>query len=185
MELTQAIIDDFKAGNLDAFYREAYPALLTYAARQLADGYAFLAEDCVQDCIFRSYQERDRITDPVSWRAYLYTSVHNACANLLRHHRVHADYVSQSSSASEMSNVALSFIEQEAFDLLYDAIDRLPDKYRRIFDLSFEQGLSNSEIAQMLSLSVSGVKKQKSKMLQMLREALPKESLMLLLLSSL
>ena len=59
MQLTDAIISDFKAGRLDAFYAEAYAPLLTYAARLLGGQYALLAEDCVQDAIFTSYQHRD------------------------------------------------------------------------------------------------------------------------------
>jgi len=180
MQLTQAIIDDFKAGRVDAFYREAYPALLVYATRILSDGYAFLAEDCVQDCIFRSYQQRDKITDPSSWRTFLYTSVHNAAVSILRRHQVHEKYISQPDETHSPDS-SLAYIEQETLDLLYAAIDQLPEKYRAIFELSFEQGLSNPEIADLLHLSVSGVKKQKSKMLNHLRANLPKDALVLLL----
>lgn len=178
MLLTQNIIDDFKTGRLDSFYREAYPALLTYAVRILSDGYAFLAEDCVQDCIFRSYQERDKITDPHSWRSFLYTSVHNAAVSILRRQKVHETYLGQAQIVMDSP----SFIEQETLDLLYAAIERLPDTQRAVFELSFEQGLSNQEIADQLGLSLSGLKKRKAKMIDALRHSLPKDVFVLLML---
>ncbi len=181
MKLTKDIINDFKAGHLDSFYREAYPALLTFASRILTDGYAFLAEDCVQDVIFKSYQERDKIVDGNSWRSYLYTSIHNSAISLLRRNKVHSQYVEQNQEQFEKDSAQL-FIEQETLDLLYDAISHLPAKYQTIFEMSFEQGLSNPEIAELLQLSISGVKKQKSKMISMLRDNLNKEALTLLLM---
>ena len=73
------------------------------------------------------------------------------------------------------------YIEQETLDMLYSAIDNLPEKYRTIFELSFEQGLSINEIADRLNLSVSGVKKQKAKMIDMLRQSIPDNNALLII----
>lgn len=181
MKLTQAIIDDFKAGKLDAFYKEAYPSLLMYATRILTDGYAFLAEDCVQDCIFRSYQERNKISSPIAWKSFLYTSVHNSAISILRHYKVHDTYLSRLEEGIE-DDASEMMIEQETLDMLYSAIDMLPQKYRTIFELSFEQGLSNPEIAAELNLSVSGVKKQKSRMLEIIRSSVSDKSVVMVLM---
>lgn len=179
MTLTSSHIEEFKAGKLDNFYKDVYPALLTYATRILSDGYAFLAEDCVQECIYKSYEERDRISDPASWRSFLYASIHNRAVSILRQHKAHHRYLALSRESLEQ-DFSLTMIEQETLDLLFQAIGLLPEKYRRIFELSFEQGLSNSEVAAALGLSVSGVKKQKSKMLELLRGNISEEALMLL-----
>lgn len=169
MQLTQTILYDFKAGKLDSFYSEAYTSLLSYATRILTPEYAFLAEDCVQDCIFRSYQQRHSLTDPSRWKSLLYTSVHNSAISILRHHSAQQHYLSTNDNLTEQ-DISLSIIEQETLDLLFSAIDSLPEKYRTLFTLSFEQGLSIPEIADQLNLSISGVKKQKSKMLTILRD---------------
>ena len=179
MQLTQSIIDDFKAGRLESFYREAYPSLLLYATRILTDGYAFLAEDCVQDCIFRCYQERHRITTPSAWKAYLYTAVHNATVSILRHHRVQEAFAQEADEAFDV-DTSQHYIEQETLDLLYAAIEGLPAKYRTLFELSFEKGLSNPEVAELLHISVSGVKKQKSRLVELLRSSMPGDTLALL-----
>ena len=179
MTLTEDITKEFKAGQLDSFYREAYPALLTYATRILSDGYAFLAEDCVQECIYKSYEERHMISNPTSWRNFLYTSVHNKAISILRQNKAHHRYLSLTTEDLEQ-DFSLTMIEQETLDQLFHAISLLPEKYQIIFQLSFEQGLSNSEIAAQLGLSISGVKKQKSKMLDILRSKISKEAMLLL-----
>lgn len=179
MTLTESIIQEFKAGKLDHFYKEAYPSLLTYATRILSDGYAFLAEDCVQDCIYKSYEERDKITDPTSWRSFLYASIHNKAVSILRQNKSHHRYIELTQESLE-EDFSLTMIEQETLDQLFHAINQLPEKYQRLFELSFEQGLSNIEVAQALNLSLSGMKKQKSKMLEILRKNISKEAMLLL-----
>ena len=72
---------------------------------------------------------------------------------------------------------------QETLDKLYAAIDSLPDDLRQLFDLSFEQGLQNVEIARMLSLSPETIKKRKARMIDLLRQQLCHDSATLLLLS--
>ena len=80
---------------------------------------------------------------------------------------------SQQDDRTEFLN---SIIEQETLNLLYDSIERLPEKYRRIFELHFQQGLKNAEIAQLLGITESAVKKQKACMLDLLRKDLQKRT---------
>lgn len=60
--------------------------------------------------------------------------------------------------------------------LLYDAIDELPERYRRIFELNFQQGLKNAEIAALLGVTESAVKKQKAAMIDLVRQSLKKKT---------
>ena len=60
-------------------------------------------------------------------------------------------------------------MRQEALDTLFAAIERLPDQYKDIFRLNFEQGLKNQEIARMLDVAEITVKKRKARMLDLLR----------------
>ena len=177
MQLTPSIIADFKAGHLDTFYAEAYAPLLTYAARLLGEQYALLAEDCVQDAIFQSYQQRASIADGRQWRAFLYRLVHNGAVSILRHHSAQQRYLNQQSAVEE--DFTLTLIQQETLDTLFAAIDALPERYRRIFDLSFEQGLRNTEIAELLQVSTRAVVKQKARLLKLVRGQMSDEACML------
>lgn len=51
-----------------------------------------------------------------------------------------------------------------------------PEKYRRIFELNFRQGLKNAEIAKLLNITESAVKKQKAQMLELFRKDLIKKT---------
>ena len=179
MELTTAIIADFKAGRLDTFYAEAYADLLTYAARVLGEHYALMAEDIVQDAIFTSYQQRDSIREPRQWKTFLFQLVHNGAVSLLRHHDAQQRYLSQQTDIEE--DFTRSFIQQETLEALYDAIDTLPERYQRLLQLSFEQGLRNTDIAERLCISTRAVTKQKARLLELLRKQLPSHAAPLLL----
>lgn len=179
MELTTDILNDFRKGKLETFYKEAYASLLTYAMRILGDDMCFLAEDCVQDCIYSCYQKRSNIQSPVQLKALLYTSVHNACISLLRKQQSRTNYLSQMDEGKE-ADMTQSIIEQEELDAIYRTIDSLPPRLKRIFNLSFEQGMKNEEIAQLLNLSVSGVKKQKRDLIEAVRQTLSRKGSKLL-----
>ncbi len=70
------------------------------------------------------------------------------------------------------NDFSINFIEQETLTLLYEAIDALPEKYKTLFDLSFEQGLKNAEVAKLLNISEVAVKKQKSQFKSLLHNRL-------------
>ena len=144
MAQTEQLLSEFKSGNIGTFYNELYAKLLVYASRHLGPDYAFLAEDCVQDAVYKAYEQRGSF-----------------------------NYLSQQDDRTEFLN---SIIEQETLNLLYDSIERLPEKYRRIFELHFQQGLKNAEIAQLLGITESAVKKQKACMLDLLRKDLQKRT---------
>ena len=179
MILTEAIIHNFREGRMEQFYASVYPYLITYAARILGEDYSFLAEDCVQDVVFRMYEKRNEYKSVFHFKSTLYTAIHNNAISYLRKNDSHQKYLSTQQEDSE--DLQASFIMQETLETLYKAIDNLPPKYHTIFELSFEQGLSIPEIAKQLNLSVSGVKKQKSHMLDLLKSSLPEDAFALLL----
>lgn len=168
-------------GKLDQFYREAYPSLLTYAMRILGDELNFFAEDCVQDSIYGSYQNRTSLRSASEWKSYLYTSVHNACISALRKQNSRSHYLSQldDETGDDLIN---SIIEQEQMDTIFKVIEQLPPRLRRIFDLSFEQGMKNEEVAERLHLSLSGVKKQKRDLLALVKQQIGRQFILFTLM---
>ena len=176
MNLTPTIIQDFKSGNLESFYSEAYADLLTYAERQLGEHHALLAEDLVQDAIFQSYRQRDAIADGQQWKTFLFRLIHNAAVSLRRSHSAEQRYLSHEQYAASQqvgeADFVRSLVQQETLERLFGAIRSLPHRYQNIFQLSFEQGLRNPEIAELLKISVRAVVKQKTRLLQLLRQRL-------------
>lgn len=51
------VLQAFKKGQLELFYRRIYPGLLLYAVKNAGDRHDFLAEDCVQNAILMPGKE--------------------------------------------------------------------------------------------------------------------------------
>lgn len=160
-----SIYKDFKEGRIHHFYTLMYPGLLRYAATILGDTLAFMAEDCVQDAVIGTYAVRQRFGNERHWRSYLISSVHNRAIMILRHHDVESAFREMRGNDGDdiEKDVSHELIRQETLDSLYAAIDSLPEIYRKVFDLSFEHGLKNPEIARLLDVAEITVKKRKDR----------------------
>lgn len=170
MKIDECVFARFKEGDVNSFYEKMYAGLLTYTARLLGEDFAFLAEDCVQDAVYKAYLQRDSFTSPLQWRVFLYTCVRNGAISILRKGQARQNYLMQAGYTEE--DLSLDLIEQETLDILYNAIEALPEKYRTIFNLSFEQGLKNAEVAKRLQIAESTLKKQKARLIELLRDQL-------------
>ena len=168
MDISRQILEDFQRGHLESFYRELYPSLLRYAERTLGADHAYQAEDCVQEAIYKVYLRRHQFTDTDAIKSYLFMCLHNEIVSLFRKDNSHARYLERRQEPDDetfFDNMVL----QETLDRIYQAVERLPERLRSIFSMSFEQGLKNIEIAQLLSLSPETVKKRKASLLDFLR----------------
>ncbi len=155
------------------FYSVIYPRLLSYASRILGPKLSYMAEDSVQEAVMNTYVRRDELSDINKWRAWLLTAVRNNALMMLRKEDLGRGYVEHGMlSEDEAEDVSLAMIEQEVYVALFSVVRSLPEKYRSVFELSFEQGLRNVEVASMLNVAEITVKKRKAKLLDMLRERL-------------
>lgn len=162
----EKIFIDFQKGKIDSLYKNMYGKLILYATHCLGGEMSFMSEDCVQDAIFKAYQSRATFRSAAVFKSFLYTCVHNQSISILRKQMAYENYLGNWEE-EEFQNTLL---EQEVLELLFDSIRALPEKYRRLFELSFEQGLKNAEVAELLNVSESAVKKQKATMIRSLRE---------------
>lgn len=167
MDITAQIYHDFRQGNIDSLYKEGYASMKAFAARYLTDTYSMMAEDCVQDAIVKAYGTRHTFSSPLQLKAYLYTCIRNACVTLLRKTASREHYIVQQEALEDELSAAI--IEQETLDLLHRAIHELPEKYRKVFELGYEQGLSYAEAARQLGITIDGYDKRRAKMISLLR----------------
>lgn len=171
MIISTDILRDFKQGNLDGFYDSVYPSLVAYAIRCLGTQHDYLAEDITQDAIFKVYLERDRFSDTSSFKSFLYTVVHNNAVSCLRKGQTHQTYMERHEDLTH--DLQSTIIEHETIQLLYAAIDSLPDNLRQVFELSFEEGMTNKEIADRLNVSLGAIKKRKAKLIETIKKTMP------------
>lgn len=168
MLINHTILLDFKNGNISSFYKEVYPSLMSYAARLLGKELAYLNEDCVSDSIFKTYQNRDQFNTPLELKAYLFTCVHNEAVTLFRKNERHRRYIDQHRSIDV--DFIDSMVMQETLDRLEKALSQLPPRLYDIFTMTFDEGLKRSEIAERLNVSEATVKRDRQKIIAMLRE---------------
>ena len=150
----------------DILFKRYYRQLCLYAAHYLKGDIA-ASEDIVQDCFVKLWQQEAKrdITDK---RAFLYSTVRNACIDTLR--RQHPEMTSIDPSDLEeviSDEEAVDRSEQEA--KVWEIIDALPDRCREVFLMAKRDGMTYNEIAEALNISVKTVEHQISKAMKKLR----------------
>lgn len=173
---TPEILSDFKQGRIEVFYRTIFPGLIAYAVRHLGVQKEYLAEDVVQEAVFKAWRRRESFRSVYAFKAFLFTAIRNAAIDLLRKESAHSRYVVRSESEDEAIMADI-----EAQILLFNAIEQLPDKMRQVIELGFFEGMKNNDIARQLALSLSSVNKYKAGALEILREKLNPAMLILLM----
>jgi RNA polymerase sigma-70 factor (sigma-E family) len=143
------------------------PALQRTA--HLLTGNVHTAQDLVQDTLAKVYLSWDRIRERSSIDAYARRVLLNEFRTawrrpLRRHERVTDDVPDLPARAEE-------------YDGRHEAVWRfvcsLPPKQRAVVVLRFYEQLTESEIAELMGISVGTVKSQSSRALTALRQALP------------
>lgn len=181
MDVSEHVLNEFRRGNIEPFYLEIYPSLKRYAERVLGADSAYEAEDCIQEAIYKVYQSRKEFTNPMQMRTFMFTCIHNEIISLYRKNQTHGKY--QKRYQEELDDSLFdNLVLQETLDRLYRAIDALPPHLHQIFEMSFEQGLQNIEIAKLLEVSPETIKKRKAKMINMLRQQFRDDNAVALLL---
>lgn len=173
----QEAYEQFLQGEIGLFYKEVYPSLLVFTRRLLPKSLAYLAEDCVQDAIFKLYSQRSGMASSEHAKSFLYICIHNVVVSYIRKDNSRQHFISQDSDHFE-DDFSVELIRQETIDELMGAVDRLPDDMRQLCMMIFREGLKTSEIARQLNMTESGVKKKKRRLLDLLRKSLSPETLL-------
>ena len=117
------------------------------------------SEDIVQDIFFRLWENRENLSIESSLKAYLLTAVKNSCFEELRHRevvRTHQNYVMGSSDLIDY-NTEHYLLYSDLNDHLQEAIKKLPEDMRTIFEMNRFKNLKYREIAEELNVSVRTV----------------------------
>ena len=164
-------LDVFSLRSLGAFeaFFQAHHARICYHARQTVVDQA-VAEDIAQEAFISLWEIRDRFSNETTAKAWLYRVVQNKSLNHLRHLRVVSKKSPDLAGEEAVSPDYLdALVKTEALAHIHRAIENLPDGCRRIFKMSYFEGMKNLEIAADLNVSVNTVKTQKARALQLIR----------------
>ncbi len=158
--------------DFEMLFKSNYSMLCAYANGFLKDPFA--SEDVVQEVMFRIWTGRKTLVIDTSVRSYLFRSVRNGCMNVLKHRNVRDEYKSfrENQDVENQYSHEDELIVSELEVKIRKAIDNLPLERRKVFILSRYDGLTYSQIAAKLGISVKTVENQMGKALKTLREEL-------------
>lgn len=164
-------------------YNQFYLFLYHYAKRFIDDGQ--IAEDITADSFVKLWRHAEEVSDIQNVKAFLRTTARNACLDFLKTQRSHGEkekeilYLTEQDTRNEFD---LAEIKAEVLQYVYAEIEKLPEKCREVFKLSYLEGMKVAEVAQHLNISEQTVANQKTKALKMLRLALSDKQWMVLIL---
>lgn len=148
-------------------YRRFRNYLVVFATRTVKS--VDVAEDIVQE-VFISIWESEKVWNSYAgFKSFLYDAVQNRCLNHLKHEDVrrrHEEYVQQFGEEDDEEDRVM---REEVYRKIYILAKGLPEKCRRVFELSLE-GKKNEEIAVALDISELTVKAHKQNALRYFRE---------------
>lgn len=155
----------------EQLFREYFSPLSNFALSYVND--LDTAKEVVQEVFINLWNKKDSINSDKSVKAYLYTSVKNRCLNYIRDHKKFRSYVLDveiEDTELVFENNSISQTEIQA--KIQQALNKLPEKCRQVFELSRFEELKYKEIAEKQGISIKTVEVQISKALKILREEL-------------
>lgn len=112
------------------------------------------ARDICQDIFLRLWNNRSSCSNIRSLEAFLYKSSKFAVYNYFDHILVNEKYIKHLLFAPRTyDDVEEQMFADELMEHIQSAIDKLPEKRRRVFEMSRKDGMTNEEIAQSLDIN--------------------------------
>lgn len=183
MNVSDNILDVLRKDERGAFqllFERYYDNLLLYCYHITNDLEA--AEDIVQDCFYQLWYNKrlDRFTGDLE--RFIFKMVKNRSFLFLKEHKKRHDTQMSFSQENESVHYDITEEHQGEIEILYNTIDRLPDKCRQVFLMACLNDKTYQEIANETGTSINTVKTQIKTALKFLRENLQKDQFFSVLL---
>jgi len=119
------------------------------------------SEELVQDVFLKLWDKREILDTSGNLRAFIYKIAVNSIYDFIRRKNMQEAFLDYSKSGMQMSDQTWDdIVFNDMLFHLTQLIEKMPDQRRKIFVMSREEGLSNDEIAEALSLSKRTVENQ-------------------------
>ncbi len=129
------------------------------------------AEDLVQTAFLIIWEKRSDIQENRSFRGFLFTIAYNRMINLFRDTKKQdPEYAYRLQDSG--NNPEESAENRQALDAMQKALEEMPEKRRRVFELCYLQGLSHKEAAGALDVARKTIENHMALALKELRVAL-------------
>ena len=163
--------DFFKAFRLgeehafDRVFRAYFGPLTYYANRYVHD--EKLAEDIVQDCFVELWQRRKKLGHIESVNSYLYRSVYNHCASVLKkkNRKLEVEEI-------PVEPVETHIIAAEILAQILVVIDHLPGRMQQVLRMYYLEEKSCVEIGREIGIDPETVRSHRYRAIQLVRKTI-------------
>jgi RNA polymerase sigma-70 factor (ECF subfamily) len=160
-ELIQQQLNAGEVTALEYLFHQYYDNLCRYTVVFTKD--IVIAENIVQDLFVYIWEHRETIEIHLSFEAYLYQASRYKALNYKRD-KARKDNILPFLAVQSNSRVSVGADEaiefKELNQIIWKAIELLPDRCQQIFRLSRTEELSYREIAELMNISISTVDNQ-------------------------
>ncbi len=163
-------------------YNKLYRKLFLFANSLIANTEE--ARDIVTESFIKLWSQDNHFANMTHLQVYFYTIIKNACIDYLRRGKLKAKIVNRLGKEERISEniIEKKYQEAELIQLLYERINQLPDRMKQVFKLTYLDGLSRAEVAQMLNLSENTIRNTNAAAMKALRLTLGVEQMMILIM---
>lgn len=156
------LITEFKQGNDKAYNHLVlrYQEKIYWVVRRLLSDHDE-ADDVVQDVFVKVYHSLHSFKGESSFYTWLYRIAINLSLNELRRQKTRKTFSLDDAAVQHESHDALPLEQMERKEqtrLIKEAIEKLPEKQKKVFLLRYYEELPYEEIAKVLKTSVGGLK---------------------------
>jgi RNA polymerase sigma-70 factor (ECF subfamily) len=168
-----------------AAYNEVYDKLyrkLFLFAKSLI-GNTEEARDIVSESFIKLWAQKNTFSNMGHLQVYFYTVIKNSCIDYLRKDKLRTKIENQliQSGTLHENVIERKYQEAELVQILYERINNLPERMQQVFKLTYLEGYSRAEVAQMLNLSENTIRNTNAAAMKALRLTLGVEQFMVLI----
>lgn len=172
------ILEGLRGGDaraLEAAFYGYYDGLFGHAFRYTRS--REIAEEVIQDVFLRIWERRHQLVGSERLQPLMFAAVRNASISWLRRQRVEQRFAASGTPGlgqftSDVADLVARTDERDLARELQDAVQTLPPKARLAITLRWQRQLKNTEIAEVMGVSVKAVEFSIARALNHLRRVL-------------
>lgn len=158
----------FDEKQFEQLFKTQFSYLCNFAKQYVQD--INIAQDICQKVFISLWEKRDSLNPQQSIKSYLFTAVKNRCLNHIRDHKKYRSKILDLDCGDiNIVEEEDHFGEAELKQKIQSALESLPEKCRRVFEMSRYQDMKYKEIAEELGIAQKTVEAHMSKAMKILR----------------
>ncbi len=122
-----------------------------------------MAQDVVQDALFRAYTSIDHVDTTKKFSSYLFTIAKNTAISFMRKRKYTVSLGAVAEQINEDKTMYEHLIDAEQHHYIKQVIGKLEEKYRRVISLYYFDDLSYEEISKKLKIPINTVRTRLSR----------------------